>query len=225
MAGAQGPIADRSGLVLYGLNWVIMHTCFQLRISGLEHLPSSGAYVITPNHVSDLDAMAIAAALPLSRARHVYWAGDIVRLFYSRLTQIFCRAVHLFPVDERYPDAGVATAVQVLRSGQVQVWFPEGWRSPDGNLQRFLPGIGQLLLRTGAPAVPAWVEGAFEALPRGRRIPRFHRISLCFGPALNVEQLANEGSGKTDDERIAHGLRSRVVALGRTFRAVVEQVA
>jgi len=221
----RGLLLTAAGLVLYGLNWVIMHTCFQLRVSGLEHLPSSGAYVITPNHVSDLDAMAIAAALPLSRARHVYWAGDIVRLFYSRLTQIFCRAVHLFPVDERYPDAGVATAVQVLRSGQVQVWFPEGWRSPDGNLQRFLPGIGQLLLRTGAPAVPAWVEGAFEALPRGRRIPRFHRISLCFGPALNVEQLANEGSGKTDDERIAHGLRSRVVALGRTFRAVVEQVA
>ena len=221
----RGLLLTAAGLVLYGLNWVIMHTCFQLRVSGLEHLPSSGAYVITPNHVSDLDAMAIAAALPLSRARHVYWAGDIVRLFYSRLTQIFCRAVHLFPVDERYPDAGVATAVQVLRSGQVQVWFPEGWRSPDGNLQRFLPGIGQLLLRTGAPAVPAWVEGAFEALPRGRRIPRFHRISLCFGPALNVEQLANEGSGKTEDERIADGLRSRVVALGRTFRAVVEQVA
>ena len=97
----RGLLLTAAGLVLYGLNWVIMHTCFQLRVSGLEHLPSSGAYVITPNHVSDLDAMAIAAALPLSRARHVYWAGDIVRLFYSRLTQIFCRAVHLFPVDER----------------------------------------------------------------------------------------------------------------------------
>ena len=201
------------------------HLSFQLRVSGLEHLPSSGAYVITPNHVSDLDAMTIAAALPLSRAQHVYWAGDIVRLFYSRLAQIFCRAVHLFPVDERYPDAAVATAVQVLQSGQAQVWFPEGWRSPDGNLQRFLPGIGQLLLRTGAPAVPAWVDGAFEALPRGHRIPRFHRISLCFGPVLNIEQLVKEGSGRTDDERIADALRCRVVALGRASGAVVEQAA
>jgi long-chain acyl-CoA synthetase len=179
--------------------------------------------VITPNHVSDLDAMAIAAALPLSRARHVYWAGDIVRLFHSRVAQLFCRAVHLFPVDERYPAAAVATAVQVLQSGQVQVWFPEGWRSPDGNLQRFLPGIGRLLPRTGALAVPASVEGAFEALPRGHRIPRFHRISLCFGPALDVEQLSKEGAGKTDDERISDALRSRVVALGRGFGAVVER--
>ena len=124
-----GLLLTAVGLVMYGLNWVVMHCCFQLRVSGLEHLPSSGAYVITPNHVSDLDAMAIAAALPLSRAQHVYWAGDIVRLFYSRLAQIFCRAVHLFPVDERYPDAAVATAVQVLQSGQAQVWFPEGWRN------------------------------------------------------------------------------------------------
>jgi long-chain acyl-CoA synthetase len=92
-------------------------------------------------------------------------------------------------------------------------------------LQRFLPGIGQLLLRTGAPAVPAWVEGAFEALPRGRRIPRLHRISLCFGPIVNVEQLAKEGCGKTEDERIADGLRSRVAALGRVFGAVEKHAA
>jgi acyl carrier protein len=88
-----GLLLTAVGLVMYGLNWVVMHYGFQLRVNGLEYLPSSGAYVITPNHVSDLDAMAIAAALPLSRARHVYWAGDIVRLFYSRLAQIFCRAV------------------------------------------------------------------------------------------------------------------------------------
>jgi long-chain acyl-CoA synthetase len=120
-----GLLLTAVGLVMYGLNWVV-HFCFQLRVNGLEHLPARGAYVITPNHVSDLDAMAIAAALPLSRPRRVYWASDIVRLFYSRLAQIFCRAVHLFPVDERYPDAAVATAVQVLQREQVQVWFPAG---------------------------------------------------------------------------------------------------
>ena len=39
----RGLLLTAAGLVLYGLNWVIMHTCFQLRVSGLEHLPSSGA--------------------------------------------------------------------------------------------------------------------------------------------------------------------------------------
>jgi long-chain acyl-CoA synthetase len=215
-----------AGFLLYGLNWLVMRLCFRLRISGLEHLPAGGAYVIAPNHNSDLDGFAVAASLSPSRVRHAYWAGDIVRLFFTRLTQTFCRAAHIFPVDERYPDAAVATAVRVLETGNAQIWFSEGWRSPDGNLQRFLPGIGQLLLRTGAPAVPAWIHGSFEALPRGRRIPRLHRITLTFGPAVAVEVLRKEGIGRTDEERIADALRSRVADLGRECgSAVVEQTA
>jgi long-chain acyl-CoA synthetase len=208
-----GVLLTAVGLLLYGLNRIVVQACFRLRTNGLEHIPASGPLVIVANHLSDLDAMAIAAALPLSRVRHTYWAGDIVRLFYNRLAQTFCRAVHLFPVDERYPDAAVATAVRVLESGHTQVWFPEGWRSPDGTLQRFLPGIGQLLLRTQAPVIPAWIEGTFEALPRGHRVPRFHCIRLAFGAVAKAEELRKHGIGRTDEERIADALRSRASAL------------
>ena len=128
--------------------------------------------MITPNHVSDLDGLAIAAALPWSQFRRLYWAGDVVRMFSNPLNRLFCRAMHVFPVDAKYPGAALESARRVLKAGDVQVWFPEAWRSPDGRLQRFLPGIGQLLLRSGAPAVPAYIGGAFEALPRGRRIPK-----------------------------------------------------
>jgi long-chain acyl-CoA synthetase len=96
----------------------------------------------------------------------------------------------------------------------VQVWFPEGWRSPDGSLQRFLPGIGQLLLRSGALAVPAYIAGAFKALPRSRRIPRFHRISVTFGHPQPVASLRARGIGRTDEERVVYALRQRVIALG-----------
>ncbi len=221
-----GVLLVAAGFVLYGLNWLVMRLCFRLRVSGLHHVPAAGPYVIAPNHLSDLDGLVIAAALSPSRVRRAYWAGDIVRLFFNRLTQTFCRAAHIFPVDERYPDAAVVTAVRVLQSGNAQIWFSEGWRSPDGNVQRFLPGIGQLLLRTGAPAVPAWIGGTFEALPRSRRMPRLHRVTLTFGPAVAVEELRTKGVGRSDEERIADALRSRVVSLGRRCgAAVVEQTA
>jgi long-chain acyl-CoA synthetase len=220
-----GVLLTAAGFVLYGLNWLVMRLCFRLRVSGLEHIPAGGAYVIAPNHLSDLDGFAVAAALSPSRVRHSYWAGDIVRLFFNHLTQTFCRAAHIFPVDERYPDAAVITTVRVLQSGNAQIWFSEGWRSPDGNVQRFLPGIGQLLLRTGAPAIPAWIQGTFEALPRGRRMPRLHRVTLTFGPAVAVDELRKQGIGRTDEERIAEALRSRVVALGRQCGATVVQTA
>jgi long-chain acyl-CoA synthetase len=208
-----GGLLTPLAMALYALNWLVMHGLFRLRVTGAEKLPVTGAFVITSNHVSDLDGMVIAAALPWSRFRRLYWAGDVVRMFSNPLNRLFCRAMHVFPVDAMYPSAVLESARRVLQTGHVQVWFPEAWRSPDGRLQRFLPGIGQLLLRGGALAVPAYIAGAFEALPRGRRIPKLRRITLTFGSAEPVEVLRGVGTGRTDEERIADALRQRIISL------------
>ena len=68
---------------------LVMHRMFRLRATGAEQLPAAGAFVITANHVSDLDAMAIAAALPWSRFRRLYWAGDVVRCSPTRFLASF----------------------------------------------------------------------------------------------------------------------------------------
>jgi long-chain acyl-CoA synthetase len=209
-----GTFETAFGMALYAINRLVMRGPFRLRVTGAEQLPAAGAYVITANHVSDLDGMAIAAALPSSQFRRLYWAGDIVRMFSNPLSRIFCRAVHVFPVDENYPGAVLESARRVLEAGNVPVWFPEAWRSPDGRLQRFLPGIGQLLLRSGAPAVPTYIGGAFEALPRNRRIPQLRQVTVAFGVPAAVETLRAAGEGRTDQERITDGLRQRIIALG-----------
>jgi long-chain acyl-CoA synthetase len=145
-----------------------------------------------------------------------------VRLFSNPLSRFFCRAMHLFPVDANYPAAALEATSRVLKAGKVQVWFPEGWRSPDGSLQRFLPGIGQLLLRSGAPVVPAYIGGAFEALPRGRRLPKMRQITVAFGCPEPVAILRSAGTGRTDEERIASALRQKVIALGAASGAVAQ---
>ena len=208
-----GPLLTALGFVLYALNWLFMRGLFHLRPTGVERLPGTRPFLITPNHVSYLDALAIAAALPWRQLWHVYWSGGVLLLFSSPLARLFSRAMHLFPIDSRHPDAALETAVRVLRSGNILVWFPEGWRSPDGSLQRFLPGIGQLLLRSGAPAVPAYITGAFEALPRARRIPKFRRITVTFGRPEPVASLCARGIGRTDEERVANALRQCLIAL------------
>jgi len=81
-----GIFATAFGMALYALNRLVMHGLFRLRATGAEQLPAAGAFVITANHVSDLDAMAIAAALPWSRFRRFYWAGDVVRMFSNPLS-------------------------------------------------------------------------------------------------------------------------------------------
>jgi len=217
-----GALLTPLAMALYGLNWTVMRGLFRLRVTGAERLPATGMFVITSNHVSDLDGMTISAALPWSRFRRLYWAGDVPRMFSNPLSRLFCRAMHVFPVDADHPGATLESARRVLKAGNVQVWFPEAWRSPDGRLQRFLPGIGQLLLRSGAPAVPTYIGGAFEALPRGRRIPKLRPITVAFGSAETVEVLRAAGTGRTDEERIADALRQRVIVLGAATGAGAE---
>ena len=209
-----GPLLTLLGLLLYAINWAVMRVLFRLRVRGIGNLPADGAFVIAPNHASYLDPFAIAAALPLSRLRNLYWAGFVTLLFSTRSRRLFARAAHVFPVDERRPDKAIAAAVQVLDAGHVEVWFAEGWRSPDGQLQRFLPGIGQVLLRTGAAVVPTYVRGTFEAWPRSRRLPRPGRITVAFGCPDRAESLRATREGHSDEERVAQALRERVLALG-----------
>jgi long-chain acyl-CoA synthetase len=220
-----GALLTALALTLYALNRLIMRGLFRLRVTGVTKLPATGAFVITPNHVSDLDGLTIAAALPWSRARRLYWAGDAVRMFSNPVNRLLCRALHIFPVDADHPAAVLENARRVLKAGGVQVWFPEAWRSPDGQLQRFLPGIGQLLLRSGASAVPAYIDGTFKSLPRGHRIPRVHPVTVTFGSPEPVELLRAAGAGRTDEEQISAALRERVAALGAAPLASPEAAA
>jgi long-chain acyl-CoA synthetase len=208
-----GALLTALGAVLYVVNRLIMRSLFRLHVAGIDRLPSSGPFVIAPNHVSYLDVLAIAAALSWSRAQNTYWAGDAQRLFPHALGRVFCRGAHLFPVAAMHPGAALETAGRVLQAGDILVWFPEGWRSPDGRIQRFLPGIGQVLLRSGAPAVPTYIGGTFAALPRGQRFPRFRALSVTFGEAAEATSLGASGDGATDEERVAVGLRQQLTAL------------
>jgi long-chain acyl-CoA synthetase len=213
-----GRLLTALGFVIYVVNWLVMRGLFRLRAFGGEKLPPSGPFVIAPNHVSYLDAVALAAALPWRRLRHVYWAGDVLRMFSNPLSRLLSRTVHLFPVDSVHPGAALETAARVLSGGNIVVWFPESWRSPDGKLQRFLPGIGLLLLHCGVSAVPAYIAGTFEALPRYRRIPRFCSILVTFGSPQPVASLRAKGIGDTGEERVADSLHRCVSALAAEAR-------
>jgi 1-acyl-sn-glycerol-3-phosphate acyltransferase len=70
-----------------------------------------------------------------------------------------------------------------------------------------------LLQRTGAPALPVRIAGSFEAWPRGRRWPRPRRLTITFGTPIAADELRRRGTGASDAERIADGLRAAVTAL------------
>lgn len=197
----------------HGTNRALLKVGFRLRVSGLEHLPASGPFVIVANHCSDLDPLVVAAALPSRFRPRIHWGGETSRLFRTSLSRWLCRQLRIFPVDERRPGLTLALASAVLERGEGLVWFPEAWRSPDGRLQRFLPGIGRLLAPGAVPAIPTRLFGTFEAMPRTRRWPHLKPVRLRFGPPVAPSELERMGQGSDAESRIADGLRHAVERL------------
>jgi len=107
----------------------------------------------------------------------------------------------------------LALGAEVINRGQILAWFPEEWRSPTGALQAFRPGVGYILSATGAAAVPALIEGSFEAWPRHRRWPRRRPVRIRFGRPRSVGELDASGAGASEIERIADGVRQAVAEL------------
>jgi long-chain acyl-CoA synthetase len=206
-----GAAATAAGFALHGLVRLIMKAGFSLRAEGTERIPD-GPCVLAANHASDLDPLAVAAALPASRLKRAYWGGDAGRLFRGPISRAFCRAAHIFPVLDRAPQTTLAMAGEALGRGHMLTWFPESWRSPDGELQRFLPGVGRLLKDARVPAVPVFIAGTYEAMPRDRSWPRRHRVRVVFGEPVPYELLVQE-AGSEEPADLAAALRERVAGL------------
>jgi len=208
-----GPLITGIAFLLHLLFRAVAHAVFRLRVEGLEHLPQSGPVVLASNHVSTLDAPVIAAALPWTRLKSTWWAAERGQVFGNPFFRLFLRPGHAFPVEDRKPVPALAMGARVLAQGRTLVWFPEAWRSPTGELQAFRSGIGRLIAETGVAAVPVRLTGTFEALPRGRLLPRPRRLRVRFGPALAAETLEKTGRGADAPARIAEALRAAVAAL------------
>ena len=76
-----------------------------------------------------------------------------------------------------------------------------------------MPGIGSLIQRSGAKAMPTLIQGSYEALPRDRWRLRLSRIKVSFGAPLTATELEALGMGDSSAVRIASGLRNAVLAL------------
>jgi 1-acyl-sn-glycerol-3-phosphate acyltransferase len=154
---------------------------FSLAVEGAEYLPARGPYIIAANHHNYLDGVVLGLVVPEPIAfivmPRVYRATPVHPLFHDRIGSI--------PINLERPDVGaLRRALRALQGGRIVGIFPEGPTSMRGQLERGLPGVALLALRSRMPVVPAGIRGTYEAL-RDRRfyLPRRHPVLVRFGPA------------------------------------------
>lgn len=161
--------------------WVLFHALFSVQVEGAEHVPRHGPVLLAGNHTGFLDGPLVYSVSPRQAsflAKSELFVGPLARAL-GWLGQI---PVHRGRPDREALRAGLA----VLARGEVLGVFPEGARGA-GTLDSVNDGLAYLALRSGAQVVPLAVLGTAEALPRGRRLPRFRApVRVVFGPPAYV---------------------------------------
>jgi 1-acyl-sn-glycerol-3-phosphate acyltransferase len=133
------------------------------RRRGAREPAPSGGYIVAANHASHLDPPIVGQFLPRQVsffARKTLWKPGIAAWWLDKVGTI--------PVDR---DGGtsldaIKRVLQALAAGKVVIVFPEGTRSPTGELQPPKAGVGLLACKARVPVVPARVFGSFEAFGR-----------------------------------------------------------
>jgi len=119
-------------------------------------------------------------------AKSDYFTGTGVR---GALSRAWFEGLGMLPVDRDDSRAALAsldTALEVLGRGEAFGIYPEGTRSRDGRLYRGRTGVAHLALTAGVPVVPVGLTGTEQLQPVGARLPRLVKVTVAFGPPIEV---------------------------------------
>lgn len=193
---------------------IYLKLAHRLKVEGEEHLRQQESFAFVANHASHLDALCLMAALPWSHVQKAFPAAAADYWFNTAAGTVVAAGMLNALAMERKgnPRRSLDSCRRVLaEKGNVLILFPEGRRSPDGQLLPFRPGIGFLLAGTDYLVVPAYLSGTERALPRGRAVPMPHPIRLRVGKPMRFSDVPARREGY---EQVAAALKQAIRELG-----------
>lgn len=152
-------------------------------------LAVDGGLIIASNHVSFLDPPLIGAAF---REPIYYFARRT--LFDHPVANFILQRVRALPVDQQKPELSILKKIiQLLRSDEKVLIFPEGERSWDGKLNMDgQPGVGMIVAKSKVPVLPVRLFGPEKSLPRGSKKIRRHPVTLVVGEPIDFSELLDD---------------------------------
>jgi 1-acyl-sn-glycerol-3-phosphate acyltransferase len=180
----------------------MMLTILGVRVKqqGLNNVDYSRPAVYAANHLSALDIPVLYATLPMQfriLAKKELFSYPFLGWHLRRSGQI---AVD--QSDARASLRSLNRASESLRQGMPLVVFPEGGRSPSGELQPFMGGAFYAALKAQVPVVPIVITGVRELLPMNS----FHALP-GEAQAVFCPPISSEGMTPRDMETLAATVR------------------
>jgi len=202
---------DRGGRIQHNLarlwSWLIMKTILSpVTVTGMEKVTGSRPRVYAVTHASALDIPILYVNLPF-QFRIIFKSEllsyPIVGWHLKRSGQI-C-------INQKNPSASIGaikSALKSLKSGMPLVIFPEGGRSPSGEILPFLPGAFFLAIKAQADIIPIALVGTFDLLPMNTYHIKSRPLEMRVG-----EPIPTEGLTLRDTEAVSAKVRAAIVGL------------
>ncbi len=185
-------IADRSGGRLHWFShvwsWLIMKTVFSpVKVTGLDKIDTAKPHVYAANHASAMDIPVLYVNLPFQfriAFKKELLSYPVVGWQLKRSGQI-C-------IDQQNPSRSISSiraALKGLQKGLPLVIFPEGGRTPDGEIKPFLPGAFFLAIKAQVDIVPIALVGTYELLPMNTYHIKCRPLEMRVGEPISTTGL------------------------------------
>lgn len=179
-------LADRWYDAAYWLSGFGLTLGLSLRTEGHRHIPLAGPALLIANHQSFFDPVLVG----LAARRHLCYLARQT-LYRNPLFAALIRSFRAVPVNqEGFAREGLQTVLKQLQDGRAVLIFPEGERTPNGQMGPLRPGIHLLIKRVDMPIVPVGIAGAYDAWPRWRPLPRLAPLFLPPEPGTCAVAIA-----------------------------------
>ncbi len=178
---------------------------FDVKTTGKSFIPQNRNFLVIANHTSHLDMGLIKVVLgeqgerlAALAARDYFFDTPIKRAYFENFTNVIPMS-RSGSLRESLKLAGEA-----LQQGYNLLIFPEGTRSPDGQLLEFKPTLGFLALTFQVDVLPLYLKGTYDALPKGAIVPKGKGLEVRIGPVLAYDELRERtrGLARSDSYRV-----------------------
>ena len=193
----------------YHLSRLLAQLLYRFRIIHRERVIQTGPVILAMNHQSFLDPPLAGNACD----RAIFFLAKKSLMNVPVLGWLLPK-LNVIPVNLEGSDRSALKAlIRILSAGECALVFPEGSRTPDGELQPPLPGVGLLIAKTRAPVVPMRIFGAFDVWPIRGKLRLRGKITIVVGKPLYFPDADLAGSGKDLYQRLSQRVMDAITAL------------
>jgi hypothetical protein len=178
------------------LIWLLIHSIYRVRVTGMDRIPAAGPVIVASNHVSFVDPLILGGMIrrPVRFVMHY-------RIYNIPLLKFIFRTGKAIPIAGRSEDPAILENAyrrmhEVLAAGDVLGIFPEGRITADGEIAGFRSGVEKMVSERPVPVVPIALCHLWGSLfsrrdPLHKRRPNklWARIEMRVGAAIQPAEV------------------------------------